>query len=339
MATKTYATIELPQYNKNVLKAMLSLRKTTRPLNKPRDGQLLVKMKYAPCNPSDIAFMQGVYGVRKNMPAVLGFEGAGTVEAVGQDVSAEKWLGKLVSCYAQDNQEGTWAEYFLATEEQLILHDDEMDPQQAACFYINPLTAIGMLEIAQQRESKAVIMNAAGGQMTTLLAYLLEKNAIERIGIVRKEATKQKLLEMGFAAVLLSTSDHFEEELYELAHRYEANTAFDAIAGEASGQVLKAMPNDSELVVYGGLSGKPLSDISPIDLIFKNKIITGFNLNDWLNQISEDEFFMAKTQLAALIRSGVYTTAIQTVVTPEEVVEGLRKYISAMSEGKMLIAF
>lgn len=336
---KTYKVIELPQYNKNVLKAMLSLRVATRPLTKPRAGQLLVKMKYAPCNPSDIAFMQGVYGIKKEMPAVLGFEGAGVVEAVGAGVAAEKWLGKLVSCYAQNNQQGTWAAYMLASEDQLMLHDDEMDPQQAACFYINPLTAVGMLEIAQQRDSKAVIMNAAGGQMTRLLAYLLQKNGIERIGIVRKETTKRKLLDMGFVAVLLSTADHFEEELFELAHRYGANTAFDAIAGEASGQVLKAMPNDSELVVYGGLSGKPISDISPIDLIFNNKMLTGFNLNDWLNQISADEFFMAKTQLTSLIRGGVYTTAIQSVVTPEEVIKGLRQYISAMSEGKVLIAF
>lgn len=336
---KTYKVIELPQYNKNVLKAMLSLRVATRPFTNPQAGQLLVKMKYAPCNPSDIAFMQGVYGIKKEMPAVLGFEGAGVVEAVGEGVSAETWMGKLVSCYAQDNQQGTWAAYMLANEDQLILHDDEMDPQQAACFYINPLTAVGMLEIAQQRESKAVIMNAAGGQMTTLLSYLFEKNGIERIGIVRKETTKQKLLEMGFVAVLLSTADHFEEELFELAHRHKANTAFDAIAGEASGQVLNAMPDDSELVVYGGLSGKPISGISPIDLIFRNKILTGFNLNDWLKQISEEEFFMAKTQLAALVSSGIYTTAIQSVVTPEEVMNGLRQYVSAMSAGKILIAF
>lgn len=46
---------------------------------KPKDGEVLIKMEASPINPSDIAFMKGVYGSKKPIPSIPGFEGSGTV--------------------------------------------------------------------------------------------------------------------------------------------------------------------------------------------------------------------------------------------------------------------
>ena len=68
-----------------------SLRIETRPVPRPQRGQVLVKMTAAPINPSDLMFLKGLYGVRKPLPVVPGWEGAGRVVATGDD-----WLSRQI---------------------------------------------------------------------------------------------------------------------------------------------------------------------------------------------------------------------------------------------------
>lgn len=71
-------------------------------------GQVLVKMAYAPINPSDLAFLTGNYGIKKEYPVVPGLEGSGTVVSSGGGLYANYLKGKNVACVA-GNQHGTWA--------------------------------------------------------------------------------------------------------------------------------------------------------------------------------------------------------------------------------------
>ena len=106
--------IILPDYNANVIRAMKSLEVGDMAIPVPRDKQVLIKVLGAPCNPSDIAFMRGGYGIKKIVPVAMGFECTGVVIETGQDPSARALLGRTVSCFSQDEGNGTWAEYFLA---------------------------------------------------------------------------------------------------------------------------------------------------------------------------------------------------------------------------------
>jgi NADPH:quinone reductase-like Zn-dependent oxidoreductase len=58
--------IILPAYNSNIIRAMLSLRIEEKDIPKPGSNQVLIKIEAAPCNPSDIAFIRGMYNKRKN---------------------------------------------------------------------------------------------------------------------------------------------------------------------------------------------------------------------------------------------------------------------------------
>ena len=102
----------LPAYNKNVLRAMLSLKVEEIPIPIPQKDEVLIKIEATPCNPSDIAFMQGGYNIVKTLPSVPGFEGAGTVVSTGDSSEAKKLFKKPVSCFTQEDSHGTWAEYF-----------------------------------------------------------------------------------------------------------------------------------------------------------------------------------------------------------------------------------
>ena len=100
--------------------------------------------------------------------------------------------------------------------------------------------------------------------------------------------------------------------------------------------ILNAMPNGSELVVYGGLSGKPVGMVLPLDIIFKAKTIRGFNLGDWKTSVGEDFFQKVSEELQELMVRRILFTRIQGVFTLEEVQMAMEQYIRNMSSGKIL---
>jgi len=328
--------IQLQAYNRNIIRVLLSLKVTEINVPKPEAEQVLIKMQAAPCNPSDIAFMRGGYNIKKDLPKVLGFEGSGTVVFAGRNPKAQELIGKRVSCFTQENEHGTWAEYFVTNYKNCLPIKDEMDIEQAACFFVNPFTAYGLVDYAEKRNSKTIIQNAAAGQIGDFIQKLAKEKGIKIINIVRKDEHIDELTQLGEKYVINMSEENFETQLKELAHNLNATTAFDAVGGEGSGQIFNAMNQDSQLVVYGGLSGKAVTNIDEMDLIFKNKSIKGFNLSDWIKETDKENFNKISAELQDSIINSEIKTKIQGTIKLEEVVAGLRQYISNMSAGKIV---
>jgi len=328
-------SIQLKTYNKNIIRALLGLKLEEKEVSIPGGNEVLVKMHASPCNPSDIAFIQGTYNIVKSLPAIPGFEGSGVVVSAGKNAS--HLIGKKISAFVQSDTDGTWAEYFVAHVNDLIVLQDEMDLDQAACFTVNPFTAYGLLEIALMRESKAIIQNAAGGQVASLIRTMAQENGIDVIDIVRKKESAETLKSQGAKYILYENDETFDEQLMDLSSNLKATTAFDAVGGRLSGTMFNALMPDSELVVYGGLSGKLIENIDVMGPIFQNKIISGFNLIDWKAELEDGEFEKISEQLQNKFISGAYKTAIQGSTTFENIAKGLRNYIVNMSAGKILI--
>ncbi len=328
-------SISLPSYNKNIIRAMLGLKIIDIELPPCGDNDLIIKTHATPINPSDIAFIQGEYNVVKTLPATPGFEASGTVIDTGKN--SAHFIGKNVSCFVQDDRSGTWSEFVIANKNDIIVLNDDMDLKQAACFTVNPFTAYGMFEIALMRESKAIIQNASGGQVASFIRMMASENNIKVIDIVRKKENAINLIKNGAEYVLVETDENFTDELSKLVLQLNATVAFDAVGGSLSGIIYNALPNDSELVVYGGLSGKPITNIDVMEVIFKNKIISGFNLMDWKAELDDGDFEEISDILQQKFISGKYSTTIRESYSLENIVVGLRSYISDMSIGKILI--
>ncbi len=328
-------SIILSSYNKNIIRAILGLKVGDIEIPVAGDDDVIIKVYAAPVNPSDIAFIQGIYNVVKPTPAISGFEASGEVVNAGKNVTS--LIGSNVSCFVQDNRSGTWSEFVVTNKSNIIVLKEDMNMNQAACFTVNPFTAYGMFDIALMSESKAIIQNASGGQVAAFMRMMAAENNIEVIDIVRKKETAEFLIMNGSKHVLVETDENFTQKLTDLAHRLDANIAFDAVGGSLSGTMYNAMPNDSELIVYGGLSGNAITNINVMDVIFKNKIITGFNLMDWKDELGDGEFDIISDKLQDKFISGDYFTKIRNTFLLTDIVKGLRSYISDMSSGKILI--
>ena len=157
------------------------------PIPKPLDGQVLIKVMAAPINPSDIYFIKlGAYSEEKKAPCVAGFEGSGVVVENGGGLMGWGLVGKKVA-FTPIMTSGSYAQYALAKSSECFPVDDEMSFEHASMSFVNPLTAIAMLDIAKAKPTKTVIINAAASALGRMLNRLLPGEGIETINIVRRQ--------------------------------------------------------------------------------------------------------------------------------------------------------
>ncbi|MBN1253497.1 MAG: zinc-binding dehydrogenase [Bacteroidales bacterium] len=329
--------IILHNYNTNIVNAIKSLDLVELPVPKPNKGQVLIKVEATTCNPSDLSFIQGSYGIKKELPIVPGFEGTGIVVDADKDAHAQLLLGKRVSFNSHPQLNGSWAEYCVTNTNACIPVHSAITIEQAACMLVNPYTAFALFDIIKERKSKAFIMNASSGQLAGMLQNLAKKENIKIINIVRKNNQIELLKSKGEEYVLSSSEADFLIILKELIQKLGATTFIDAVSGEVSGKILELMPPSSQLILYGALTGENLNYISAKDLIFSGKSIVGFNLIKWFENKTMSEISEVTSKLQEKMVKGEIKTEIYKKVHFEEVNTSLVRYIINMSAGKIII--
>ena len=219
-----------------------SLRVETRPVPRPQRGQVLVKMTAAPINPSDLMFLKGLYGVRKPLPVVPGWEGAGRVVATGDDWLSRLLLGKRVACGAPNQHDGTWAEYMLTASARCVPLIDSIDDEAGAMLIVNPLTAWALMDTARRGGHRAFVQTAAASALGRMLLRLSLHFGVEGVHIVRREEQAELLRSLGARHVLNSEAEGFDEQLRETCRQLNATIAFEAASGMTAARVLRALP-------------------------------------------------------------------------------------------------
>ena len=333
---REYNAIILPEYNSNLIRALRNLKVEKRKIRLPQDDEVLIKVIASPCNPSDIAFIQGGYNIVKPLPAIPGFEGTGKVIKTGKFSEARRLMGKMVSFFSQDPHGGTWAEYVTTRARNCIITRNDLPPEQSACLFVNPLTAYALYDIVRKKKARSIIMNAAAGQIGIFIQKLARNDDITIINIVRKDKHIAYLKSLGEKIVINQAEENFETTLWALSEDMQPSVALDAIAGEMTGKLFNNMPGGSEIITYGGLSGAQISGIDPLGLIFGRKKLSGFNLNDWLGKLSRSRLDEIATHLQELIIRQEIRTRVQAKSGLEDHNELLMKYMRNMSDGKVL---
>ncbi len=142
------------------------------PVPQPGPGQVLVQIAAAPVNPSDLKFIEGLYGVRKPLPVVAGFEGSGTAVAAGPGLMGRFLMGKRVSCMATATGGGSWAEFMVADARRCIPLKKHISLEQGAMMVVNPWTAWALLDTARRGGHRAAIHGAAASALGRMLVGL-----------------------------------------------------------------------------------------------------------------------------------------------------------------------
>lgn len=305
------------------------------PLPRPEDGEVLVRMAAAPVNPSDLAFLEGMYAYRKPLPAVPGIEGSGTVVAAGKGLMPRLLLGRRVACSSSTTRGGTWAEYMVTSASLCVPLDRSVSLEQGATLLVNPLTALALTDVAKKGKHAAVVVSAAASSLGRMIVRLCLRDALPVVCVVRRPEQAELLQNLGAEHVLDTTTSNFAERLADIARKLNASLILDGVAGELTGILLEACPAGTSAIVYSDLSQRPCV-VDSRRFFFERKRIRGFYLADWVAGKNLVQALLLARRAQGLV-GGALQTTIRRRVPLSSVGEALALYRSDMTAGKVLL--
>jgi NADPH2:quinone reductase len=251
-----------------------ALRDIARP--EPRAHEILVRIHAAALNFADLLVCKGTYQDLPDLPATLGFECAGIVEAIGSDVT-QRQIGDRVAIYAG---QGGLAEYGTFDAASAIPIPDAMPFEDAAAFQIAYGTS--HLALAHRGRLQAgetlVVLGAAGGVGLTAVEIGAHMGA--RVVAVARGADKLKIAQAAGAHVLLdSESVDLKSALRDLGR---ADVVYDAVGGDQFTAALGAMRPGGRILAIGFASGT-VPQIPANHLLVKNVDVVGVYWGGYLS--------------------------------------------------------
>lgn len=252
-----------------VAENVLSLQEAPAP--QPGPGEVLIRVKASPVNPSDHFFIRGTYRFKPVFPQIAGLEGAGIVEAVGEGVSVPP--GSLV-CF---DVRGAWAEYVVAPESAVVMLPADFPLEKAAQFYLNPFTAWCLLDAAAVSPGDWLCVTAASAAVSKIVLQLAQSRGVHVIATVHNSRAKATLAGLRPDAVLDQDTVDFAQKILEITGGAGLNAALDAVGGKTGTQLLDCMAVNAKMIVYGLLSPDAVTYHNP-RLIYKNLTISGFGI-------------------------------------------------------------
>jgi NADPH2:quinone reductase len=236
------------------------------PVPAPGPDEVLIQIQATPINPSDIGLLFGAANLstvavagtpaqpvvtaqipERAMPAMagrlgqslpVGNEGAGLVVAAGASPAAQALLGKTVAVIGG----AMYAQYRAMPASQcLVLPAGATAADGASCF-VNPLTALGMVETMRREGHTALVHTAAASNLGQMLNKICQKDGIPLVNIVRKPEQAALLRGIGAQYVCDSSAPTFLADLTDALAATGATIAFDATGGGTlAGQILQCM--------------------------------------------------------------------------------------------------
>lgn len=299
----------------------------------PRAGQVLIKMHTAAVNPSDLMFLRGRYGVRREPPTTPGFEGCGTVVAAGPGLG-KLWVGRRVALASQGNF-GTWAEYTIASAVQVFPLRATISDEQGAMMLVNPLTAWALIDRAVRDNHRGVLLNAANSALGRMIIRTAKARGLTSVAIVRHASQVDSLMAIGASAVVVSSADEYADQLADACRTHRAGIGFDAVAGTMTGTMLKALPGGARVLVYGALSLEPVQ-VDVGTLLFGNRVVEGFWLTEWIRRYGMTRVVRAMIDIQGSLAHAMTTEVLATYAL-DQAAAGIRTYQNNMGAGKIVL--
>ncbi len=328
------------------------------PTPEPSADEVVVRVEAAPINPSDLALLVGAADMTtakasgsKEAPVItakvpevamkamagrldesmpVGNEGAGVVIKTGSSDAAKALMGKTVALIGG----AMYAQYrTVAAKDCLVLPPGTTPAEGASCF-VNPLTALGMVETMRREGHKALVHTAAASNLGQMLNKICLKDGIGLVNIVRSPQQAEILRQIGAKHICDSSAPTFMDDLTNALVETGATLAFDAIGGgKLAGQILTCMEiaaNKTAKVysrygssvhkqvnIYGGLDTRPIELNRAFGMMWG---VGGWLLSPFLQKIGAADGERLRQRVAAELKT-TFASHYAKVVSLQEALQ------------------
>jgi NADPH:quinone reductase-like Zn-dependent oxidoreductase len=264
----------------------------------PGADEVLVRVEAAPINPSDLGLLVAgadmtsakvegtperpivtaplgagalkALSARVDESLPVGNEGAGTVVAAGSSPAAQALLGRTVGVAGG----AMYSQYRVVGAASSLVLPEGTSARDGASSFVNPMTALGMVETMRREGHSALVHTAAASNLGQMLVKLCAKDGVPLVNVVRKAEQEDLLRGLGATHVCNTSSPSFATDLVEALKATSATLAFDATGGGTlASDILNAMEEainataaeysrygsavHKQVYVYGGLDTGP----------------------------------------------------------------------------------
>ena len=227
-------------------------------VGEPGPGEVRIRVEAVGLNRAEAMYRAGRYPVKPQLPSLIGYEGVGTIEALGAGVEGFA-IGERVCVrpMIQQGQYGIWAEQAIVPARILLPAPPGLSPAEAASIWMQYMTAFALIEVAEIGIGDGVIVRAASSSVGIAAIQLANWAGSVSIACTRSHAKAAALREQGAAHVVATEEEDLVARVMEITGGKGARTAFDPVGGPYVDTLAQALAPRGILFIYGGLSEQP----------------------------------------------------------------------------------
>lgn len=245
----------------------LTLEEVEKPT--PKADEVLIKVAAAGINYADTMMRSGNYLTKPDLPFTPGFEAAGTIEELGENVSDLEKGQRVLATVSS----GGYAEFATANAKAVIPIPDDLGYGEANALLVQGLTALGLLDDAGAGET--ILIHAAAGGVGSLLVQLAKFRGLKVIGTASSEQKLELVADLGADFAVNYSEDNWTDEILEATDGKGVDWIIEMVGGEIAAKNLKVLATHGTMIVYGSASGEDFK-VSVLSLMQKNHRIRGY---------------------------------------------------------------
>lgn len=302
----------------------------------PGPGEVRIRVDAIGINRAEMMFRSGQYIEPARLPARLGSEAAGVIEAVGPDVTGFE-VGQAVSTVPafSQNDYGVYAERAIVPAAAVLHRPDGMDAVTGAAVWMPYLTTYGALvEVGGMRAGDVVALNAASSSVGLATIQTANRVGATPIAITRTSGKKEQLLKEGAADVIVADEEDVTARLLALTGGRGAEFVFDAVAGPGVTDLARVVAPGGTLFLYGGLSEQP----TPYPGFTLGMPALNIRTYTVLETTKDPQRLRrAAEYVSSGLRTGAFRPIVDRLFPLEEVVQAHRHMESGTQFGKIVV--
>jgi NADPH2:quinone reductase len=298
---------------------------------RPAAGEALVRVEYAGVNFIDVYKRTGLYPMK--LPATLGEEGAGVVDAVGSDVNEVKPGDRV----AWSSINGAYADYAIVAASRLVPIPDAVSTRVAAAVMLQGMTAHYLsASTFPLKNGDSCLVHAASGGVGLLLVQLAKKRGAHVIGTVGSDEKAEFAKDAGADDVIVYTKQDFVAETKRLTAGKGVQVVYDSVGKTTFLSGLDVIAPRGTMVLFGGSSG-PVAPIDPQILNAKGSLfLTRPTLHHYI--ATRDDLLWRSGELFEWIERGELSVRIDSTFPLERVADAHNALEGRQTKGKVIIA-
>ncbi len=297
----------------------------------PAAGEALVKMEFIGVNFIEIYYRKGLY--KSPLPFIPGTEGAGTVVAVGDGVTAVK-VGDRV---ASQNFMGSYAELALARADRLAVLPDGVGPREGAAAMLQGMTAHYLTtSVFPLKSGDWCLVHAAAGGVGLILCQMGRRIGAHVIGTVSTAEKAALAQQAGAEATILYTKQDFVAEVARITDGRKVQVVYDSVGATTFLKSMDCLALRGTLALFGQSSG-PVAPFDPNMLNPKGSLfLTRPTLAHYVH--TPEELAWRGGEVLEWVRGGSLALRIDRKVPLVHVAEAHRALEGRRTTGKVLLA-